>query len=693
MISPLRTCLVLAATCLAAPAQDWSSVRLTPEDAAKPTLIPWQRTLADAEALSRATGKPLLLAVNVDTENASRVFALHKYKRPEFAQLVEPFVALIACPTRHTEADHDEAGRRIPCPRFGSVTCGEHVAAEPAIFEAYGDGERWAPRHIGVSPEGEKLFDRYLDQNLTNVDDALKRVARAPSERRLRALVQSLDAADRTRLEALYDDLDSETRRHALGLAAGAPSLPIGLVRRGLASDDAGVRDMAVMALATNPRAEALDALLAALDRDDLRDARPALMRGLERLAAGDAQARRAYNVRAALAEPVQSLSGLPWSEAPAAAAAPTPEELDALWQKVEAAPHDPVVRLTLARGLLAKAAAEMAAGGGSGFFAMDAESVAQQAAETGANPAEASAVMAQTHWMLGRTAEAAEAAARAVPYLRAHPEAADGASVLEALARGRTSAIYAAEVAGEAWPPRWLAEAIAAYEALAAHPAGTPAHLGAYADMLGYLGLPREQRDVLVAALERFPADPEVHRRFRDAVVAQQDFDALEAAYTGLESSVDADSRAAFVWFAGYASLLAAEDHRRNERPDAADEAYARAIATLERSAELEAEYRDTVDHYVALCTAGRARVALDREDLDGAQALIRTAIERRPASAESADGLEQTPLQTLDRVRRALRRAERDAELDGLDELRRSVKQGAEDDTVDASVGAAAE
>ncbi len=675
MISPLRTCLLLVATCLSAHAQDWSSVTLTAEDAERPVLIHWQRTLADAEALSRETGRPLLLAVNVDTENASRVFALHKYRRADFAALVEPFVALIACPTRHTDADYDEAGRRIPCPRFGSVTCGEHVAAEPAIFEKYGNGERWAPRHIGVSPEGEKLFDRFLDQNLTNVDDALKKVSSRPSNKRLKGLLSSRDSADRERLEALYETLDLDGKKRVLGLSAGAPSLPTSLVRRGLMAEDPGLRDMAVLALATNANADSVDVLLAALDREDLQASRPALLRGLQRLTDESRAARRAFNVYSALAHPVDDLSGVEWraAEVPGPTA-PTTAELDVLWQTVDAAPEDAAARIALARGLLATAQAEMAAGGGSGFFAMDAENVASEARDAGANPAEAAAVLAQSHWLLGRTSEAAEAAAQAIPYLRANPGAADAPGVLESLARGRTNAIYAAEVAGQNWPSSWLAEAIAAYDALAAHPAGTAAHAGAYADLLGYLDLAAPQGEVLDAALVRYPNDPELHRRFRDHVVKQQGFEALEAAYAAWD--VAPEDQAGFDWFAGYATLLVAEDHRRNDRPEAADAAYVRAIATFERSAEREESFRDSVDHYVALCTAGRARVAVEQKDVDTALPLIRTAIERRPASAESADGLEQTPLQTLDRVRSALRRAERDEELEALTRLRRTLR-----------------
>jgi hypothetical protein len=33
------------------------------------------------------------------------------------------------------------------------VTCGEHIAIEPALFDQFFDGKRVAPRHIMVEPE------------------------------------------------------------------------------------------------------------------------------------------------------------------------------------------------------------------------------------------------------------------------------------------------------------------------------------------------------------------------------------------------------------------------------------------------------------------------------------------------------------------------------------------------------------
>ena len=49
---------------------------------------------------------------------------------------------------RHTPGGHDGGGNRLPRPRRGGVTGGEHIAIEPVLFEKFFEGERVAPRHI-----------------------------------------------------------------------------------------------------------------------------------------------------------------------------------------------------------------------------------------------------------------------------------------------------------------------------------------------------------------------------------------------------------------------------------------------------------------------------------------------------------------------------------------------------------------
>ena len=109
----------------------------TGEEWQRPVLITWQRTWEDALAVSAETGKAILICVNMDGEIASEHYAGIRYRQKEITDLYEPYVPVIASTYRHTPRDYDENGERIPCPRFGTVTCGEHIGIEPYLFENF----------------------------------------------------------------------------------------------------------------------------------------------------------------------------------------------------------------------------------------------------------------------------------------------------------------------------------------------------------------------------------------------------------------------------------------------------------------------------------------------------------------------------------------------------------------------------
>jgi hypothetical protein len=91
---------------------------------AQPVLVRWQRTFDDALRVARATRKPILVAVNMDGEVASEHYAGVRYREPETARLLEPYVCIVASVYRRTTRDYDPEGRRVPCPRLGNITCG-----------------------------------------------------------------------------------------------------------------------------------------------------------------------------------------------------------------------------------------------------------------------------------------------------------------------------------------------------------------------------------------------------------------------------------------------------------------------------------------------------------------------------------------------------------------------------------------
>lgn len=140
----------------------------------EPDQVLWQRTLEDALAIAKVRHQPLLLAINMDGESASDRVYSERYRDPAFVAATRHCVCLGASVFRHNPRDHDDQGRRIPCPRFGEITCGEHIALEPVLFEKYlSDGDRVAPRHALIRPDGTKAWDLSLCFDLKDVDRAL----------------------------------------------------------------------------------------------------------------------------------------------------------------------------------------------------------------------------------------------------------------------------------------------------------------------------------------------------------------------------------------------------------------------------------------------------------------------------------------------------------------------------------------
>lgn len=286
----------------------------------------------------------------------------------------------------------------------------------------------------------------------------------------------------------------------------------------------------------------------------------------------------------------------------------------------------------------------------------LDAQRIAREAEQLGAQGWRLQSVLAITAVNTGAIAEGyalAEAAMAAMP-----PQAEDrlAAEVVALFAEARQDAIAKAAKAKQAWPPQHVADVNAAYTVLARHPFGTDVHVGYHYDFLQFFGAAAAGR-VLDDGLARFPASALLHDRLRARIIEEQGADALEAAYAALLARPDATD--ATTWFAGYATLVAAEYERRNARLDAALAAYDRGIGLFESyAAKVEGGAADA-DHFVAIALAGKARIRMEEGSLTPALADLEAALTQNEAAAATPDGLGITAVDTARMLLAKLRAA----------------------------------
>ena len=258
----------------------------TAEGWAKPVLVKWQRSFDDALALARETGQPIMVAVNMDGEIASEHFAGVKYRDPEAAKLLEPYICVIGSVYRHTPRDYDENGVRVECPRFGTVTCGEHITCETELYAKYFEGLRVSPRHIVLEPSGKERYDVYYSWDtqtvLTTYVEAAKEFP--PKKERVRdglpmaERVASPDIVDRLAIEQAYRAGTPQVRRELIEATLKVRDVDqVELLRLALFGLDTDLAHLARVSLAqaqTEPAvdliAEVLKTALPAEDREML---------------------------------------------------------------------------------------------------------------------------------------------------------------------------------------------------------------------------------------------------------------------------------------------------------------------------------------------------------------------------------------------------------------------------------------
>jgi hypothetical protein len=679
----------------------------TSADWAQPCRIAWERSIEDALAVSRATRKPLLVCVNMDGEIASEHYAGVRWRDPEIAKLYEPYVCVVASVYRHTPRDYDEEGRRVECPRFGTVTCSEHIWIEPGLFERFFDGERVAPRHVMVELDQSETYDVYYAFDTASVFATLhagiasRDVETLPlpdGDRPLAARVASPHAADRAAVEDAYAAGDREARLALLAAAratveagpAGPAGVepPVDLLRQAVFGLDLELAAHARTTLARVSSPKAVDVVNEALRAALPAGEREALIAALERMGAGEGRdaerARTLAVVHRGLAARSDALDVAGWRRAvDAAGAGPARPEWSALAAQVEyraqaaaADPEDAAAHLALAESYLALAVDPRTAVSlardrfGSTLARLRFEDVrraATRAVELGATGWRVDAALALAAYYLGdgeRAYARAEAAALALPPGETGWSA---MAVLGVFAQGRRDAIARAARAGEDWPTRWMTDVHAAYQVIAHHPLGSAEHVAAHVDFLRSFGAASEADRALADGLVRFPGSGALHDRFRAQVLADRGVDGLEPAYD--ELCARAGAAETLPWQAAYTALVAAEFQRRAREPEKARAAYDRGIEGFRAYGAAHPELTANAAHYVALALAGKARLALEAGDLDAALADALAAFDAHPQAAASLDGLGITPVATAQMLRARLAAADRAGAVQAID------------------------
>lgn len=642
----------------------------TAEEWAAPTLIPWQRTWADAVKVSLDTGDPIMICVNMDGEIASEHYAGVRYRQPEVAALYEGYVTVIASVYRHNPRDYDDEGRRIPCPRFGHVTCAEHITLEPIVFEKYLDGRRVAPRHIMVELDGAEVFDVFYAFDTASVfqsvnDGVVGRINPVPQIERpeptIEEWVKSVAVKDREAVEEAYRKGAKVERRQLLHAAVSAgPDSPLDLLRMAIFGLDVELAKLAREALAQSQDPAAVDLIAEALKVPMETPEREGLIIALERLSELDERAGTLAVVYRGLGEKSESVDVEAWSRGLQGSSmnvvAYEREALESrLLSKERAAAEraeDGQLTLEAAEAALALAvdpatlknlAADRTQA--TKFHRLMYEDVrhkALRAEELGAGGWRVDAAIAVAESSLGNYGVAFGRAKLAVEAMPIGAQSWSAMAALSIFVDGRRQSISMRLRRGEEWPPNWLTDVHSAFAVLAQHPHGMDVHVIQHHDFLRRLGAGGPATQVLDMGLERFSESWGLHERLRSSLLREKGIDSLAKRYDQMLAKPGASANLHMM--AGYAGLVAGEFHRRVSDAEAGLVSYTRAQKLYRSAMALAAEdpsVEHNAVHFIAIAHAGRARILLDAErDREAVDELL-LAFSTCPAAANVLDGL----------------------------------------------------
>jgi len=186
--------------------------------------IDWALGWDAAFTEAKASHRPVMVCINSkDGEQANETTALTVYRDPLFVAASRRFVMVLVSTREHAGSG--------PCPRFGKVTCAQHLDCWRDLNANHGEfvlpgtaGEMISPQHAWFAPDGKLLRRK---EYFLGRQELMRLMRRALAETggggTSAEAAAALSDADRSELARLASASDKETRTAALGnlLATG----------------------------------------------------------------------------------------------------------------------------------------------------------------------------------------------------------------------------------------------------------------------------------------------------------------------------------------------------------------------------------------------------------------------------------------------------------------------------------------
>jgi HEAT repeats len=177
--------------------------------------IQWAATWADAFKEAKAVNRPVMVCINGrDGESANEATAFQIYRDPVFVALTHRFTMVLVSAREHAAEG--------PCPRFGGITCQQHLDCWKDLCAAHekeftsGGGDMISPQHAWFRPDGKLIVRREYFLSKHELMRRMRSALAAVGGPVASGSAVPLDDADRAALERLENATDRAGRAAAM---------------------------------------------------------------------------------------------------------------------------------------------------------------------------------------------------------------------------------------------------------------------------------------------------------------------------------------------------------------------------------------------------------------------------------------------------------------------------------------------